>query len=350
MKMTMRWFGPDDPVALNRIRQVGGVTGIVSALQDVPVGEVWPLDAILVLNELISAEGLTFDVVESIPVHEDIKLGLATRDAYIENYCRSIEHLGRAGIRILCYNFMPVFDWTRTNLHHPYADGSHALSFNYEALQSISNKKDVITSLPGWAEVYTPERLEYLLDAFGKLGTDRMWENLEYFLRKVIPIAEKAGVKMGIHPDDPPWSILGLPRIIVDENALERVVGVIESPSNGITFCTGSLGASLSNDLPQIIRKLGHRINFVHMRNVAVIGPKSFHEAPHISALGSIDMYAVMRSLVKVGYNGPIRPDHGRMIWGEIGRPGYGLFDRALGASYLQGLHEAARKTMAYHS
>lgn len=153
---------------------------------------------------------------------------------------------------------------------------------------------------------------------------------------------------MGIHPDDPPWSILGLPRIIVDGDALERLINIVDSPSNGVTLCTGSLGASLSNNLPQIIRKVGHRINFVHMRNVAVVGPKSFHEAPHISSLGSIDMYAVMKSLVKLGYDGPIRPDHGRMIWGEIGRPGYGLFDRALGASYLQGLHEAAQKTMTY--
>jgi mannonate dehydratase len=350
MKMTMRWFGADDPVTLNRIRQVAGVTGIVSALHDIPVGQIWPLDDILALKKLITSEGLSLDVVESIPVHEDIKLGLATRDAYIENYCKSIQHLGRAGIRTLCYNFMPVFDWTRTNLNHPYADGSHALSFNYEALQAISTETDVVAALPGWAEVYTPERLKHLLEVFRQLGTDAMWENLEYFLKKVIPVAEEAGVKMGIHPDDPPWSILGLPRIIVDEDALARVVGIIESTSNGITLCTGSLGASLSNDLPQIIRRLGHRIHFVHMRNVAVVGPKSFHEAPHISALGSIDMYAVMKSLVKIGYNGPIRPDHGRMIWGEVGRPGYGLFDRALGAAYLQGLHEGARKTIAYCS
>lgn len=191
MKMTMRWFGPDDPVVLSRIRQVAGVTGIVSALHDVPVGEVWALEDILKLKQAINEEGLAFDVVESIPVHEDIKLGLDTRDVYIENYCKSIENLGRAGIRTLCYNFMPVFDWTRTNLSHPYADGSSALSFNYEELQEISTSKDVVASLPGWAEVYSPERFQYLLDAFSNLGTDAMWENLEYFLERVIPVANR---------------------------------------------------------------------------------------------------------------------------------------------------------------
>lgn len=348
MKMTMRWFGPDDPVVLSRIRQVAGVTGIVSALHDVAVGEVWELEEILKLKQAILEEGMSFEVVESIPVHEDIKLGLDSRDTYIGNYCKSIENLGRAGIRTLCYNFMPVFDWTRTNLSHPYADGSNALSFDYEELQSISTSSDAVARLPGWAEMYSPERFQYLLDAFRELGTDAMWDNLSYFLERVIPVAEEAGVKMGIHPDDPPWSILGLPRIIVDGDALERLIHIVDSPSNGVTLCTGSLGASLSNNLPQIIRKVGHRINYVHMRNVAVVGPRSFHEAPHISALGSIDMFAVMKSLVNSGFDGPIRPDHGRMIWGEIGRPGYGLFDRALGASYLQGLHEAAQKTMTY--
>ncbi|WP_343219089.1 mannonate dehydratase [Cerasicoccus maritimus] len=348
MKMTMRWFGGDDPVTLERIRQVFGVSGIVSALHDVPVGEIWPYESLMELKALINAEGLQFEVVESIPVHEDIKLGLETRDKYIANYCASIENLGRAGIRTLCYNFMPVFDWTRTNLSHPYADGSHALSFNYEELQKIEDSNDLVDALPGWAEVYTPTRFKYLMEAFQGIGQDAMWENLEYFLRKVIPVAEAAGVKMCIHPDDPPWSILGLPRIIVDEDALIRLVNIVDSPSNGITLCTGSLGASLSNDLPQIVRKLSRRIHFVHMRNVAVVGPKSFHEAPHLSSMGSVDMYAVMRNLVKAGYSGPIRPDHGRMIWGEIGRPGYGLFDRALGAAYLQGLYEAAHKNVSY--
>ncbi|MEN8862335.1 MAG: mannonate dehydratase, partial [Lentimonas sp.] len=300
----MRWFGSDDPVKLSRIRQVAGVTGIVSALHDTAVGEVWLLDEILALKAAISAEGLDFEVVESIPVHEDIKLGLETRDTYIDNYCASIENLGKAGIRTLCYNFMPVFDWTRTNLTHSHADGSNALSFNYEELQEISDCSDLVVSLPGWAEVYTPERFKYLMSAFQQIGQDEMWNNLEYFLKRVIPIAEAAGVKMCIHPDDPPWPILGLPRIITDEDALLRLVRIVDSPSNGVTLCTGSLGASLSNNLPQIIRKLGDRIHFVHMRNVAVSGPKSFHEAPHLSAMGSVDMFAVMQSLVSIGYAG----------------------------------------------
>ncbi|MDP4610579.1 MAG: mannonate dehydratase [Opitutales bacterium] len=350
MKMTMRWFGADDPVQLSRIRQIAGVTGIVSALHDMPVGEVWPLEKLRTLKAEINNEGLDFEVVESIPVHEDIKLGLPTRDTYIDNYCRNIENLGKAGIRTLCYNFMPVFDWTRTNLSHSHADGSNALSFSYEELQKISDSSDLVESLPGWAEVYTPDRFKYLMDAFRHIGQDEMWANLEYFLKKVIPIAEASGVKMCIHPDDPPWPILGLPRIIIDEDALLRLTRIIDSPSNGVTLCTGSLGASVSNNLPQIIRKLGDRIHFVHMRNVAVTGPKSFHEAPHLSSMGSLDMFAVMQSLVRIGYAGPLRPDHGRMIWGESGRPGYGLFDRALGASYLQGLHEAAQKTLTFNS
>ncbi len=349
MKMTMRWFGHDDPVKLEQIRQVPGMIGVVSALYDVPVGEVWPLKKLERLKKSAQSNGLNLEVIESIPVHEDIKLGLPSRDGYIDAYCRSIENMGKAGIPVLCYNFMPVFDWTRTNLTHYLADGSSALSFSYEELAALNEDANIAESLPGWAEVYTVERLQKLLDQFRALGTDAMWKNLEYFLQAVVPVAEKAGVRMGIHPDDPPWSILGLPRIIVDEAALTRLTGLVDSPANGVTFCTGSLGASLGNNLPQMVRRLGGRINFVHMRNVAVTGPKHFHEAPHLSCLGSLDMYGVMKCLVDVGFEGPIRPDHGRMIWGEEGRPGYGLFDRSLGAMYLQGLHEAAQKQKTYN-
>lgn len=345
MKVTMRWFGADDPVSLASIRQVPGVTGIVSADYDTPVGQVVPYASIAQLRNTVTAAGLDLDVIESIPVHEDIKLGLPTRDGYIDAYCESIRNLGRAGVPTLCYNFMPVFDWTRTNLNHPFADGSHALSFDYEDLAKIDLDAEGAAHLPGWSTVYTPEHLRHLLQQFRALGTDAMWDHLAYFLKRVIPVAEESGVKMGIHPDDPPWSILGLPRIVTDERALERIIDIVDSPANGITVCTGSLGALQSNDLPQIVRKLGarDRINFVHMRNVAITGKKSFHEAPHLSCLGSVDMYAVMKALVASGYDGPLRPDHGRMIWGEEGRPGYGLFDRSLGVMYLQGLMEGAK-------
>ncbi|MBB6430518.1 mannonate dehydratase [Algisphaera agarilytica] len=345
MKMTMRWFGTDDPVPLSKIRQIPGVTGIVSAIYDVEVGDVWPFEKIAALRQIINQEGLELDVIESISVHEDIKLGLPTRDDYIDAYCESIRNVGKAGIPTLCYNFMPVFDWTRTNLQHTLADGSHALSFCYEELNDIDLDAEGAANLPGWSTVYTPERFKELIEQFRALGTDTLWNNLTYFLERVVPVAEEAGVKMAIHPDDPPWSILGLPRIVTGEAAYERITRVVDSPSNGITVCTGSLGASLSNDLPQIVSKFGkrNRINFVHMRNVAVTGNKQFHEAPHLSRLGTVDMYAVMKALVATGYDGPLRPDHGRMIWGEEGRPGYGLFDRSLGLMYLQGLMEAAK-------
>lgn len=348
MKMTMRWFGADDPVGLERIRQVPGMIGVVSALYDVPVGEPWPLDKLERLKAQVQDAGLNLEVIESIPVHEDIKLGASSRDRYIEAYCTSVENLGKAGIPVLCYNFMPVFDWTRTNLSHHLSDGSSALSFCYEELATLNDESNLAESLPGWAEVYSPDRLTALVDQFREIGATEMWENLAYFLKAVVPVAEQAGVKMGIHPDDPPWPILGLPRIITDEAALIRLTGLVDSPANGVTFCTGSLGASLGNNLPQIVRAIGDRIHFVHMRNVAVTGPKSFHEAPHLSYLGSLDMYGVMKCLVDAGFEGPVRPDHGRMIWGEEGRPGYGLFDRSLGAMYLQGLHEAAQKQRTY--
>ena len=348
MKMTMRWFGHDDPVKLEQIKQVPGMVGIVSALYDVAVGDEWPLEKLEALKSSVQATGMDLEVIESIPVHEDIKLGLPSRDQYIDAFCRSVENMGKAGIPVLCYNFMPVFDWTRTSLTHYLSDGSSALSFCYEKLATLNDDDNIAESLPGWAEVYTPERLSHLMTQFQALGADAMWKNLEYFLKAVIPVAEKSGVKMGIHPDDPPWPILGLPRIITDEAALVRLIGLVDSPSNGVTFCTGSLGASLGNNLPQIVRAMGDRIQFVHMRNVAITGPKTFHEAPHLSCLGSLDMYGIMKCLVDAGYEGPMRPDHGRMIWGEEGRPGYGLFDRSLGSMYLQGLHEAAQKQRTY--
>lgn len=324
-----------------------GLVGIVSALH-APVGEVWERDELVKLKHRIEDAGFNLEVIESIPVHEDVKLGKPSRDRYIDAYCESIRNLGRVGVRVLCYNFMPVFDWTRTDLTHVLADGSEALRFHYEDLQEIDLGSEGAAALPGWGAVYSKERLNELLEAFSQIGPDDLWRNLEYFLKKVVPAAEEAGVKMAIHPDEPPWPIFGLPRIITDQDALERVINIIDSPSNGITFCSGSLGALLSNNLAQIARRFASRIHFVHMRNVSVTGNKSFHEAPHLSRLGSIDMYSIMKALVENDYCGPIRPDHGRMIWGEEGRPGYGLFDRSLGATYLQGLFEGAKKSRNY--
>jgi mannonate dehydratase len=341
MFMTFRWYGATDAVSLQNIRQIPRMEGIVSALYEVPVGEVWPRESLERMQEQITAAGLTFAVVESIPVHEEIKLGLPGRDRFIENYQRGIRHMGELGIEVLCYNFMPVFDWTRTNLEMRLDDGSSALAYDHGELQRIDLSRGT-GDLPGWGAAYDANELGALLEAYRRVDEEKLWENLGYFLEQVVPVAEENGVRMGIHPDDPPWSIFGLPRIITDGPALERLVGLVDSPSNGVTFCTGSLGPRTDNDLPAMIRTIGGRgrINFVHCRNVLRTGERRFNESPHPSSLGSVDMREVLRALRDTGFSGPMRPDHGRMIWGETGRPGYGLYDRALGATYLTGLWE----------
>lgn len=341
MEMTFRWFGEADPISLSHIRQIPGVTGIVSALYDVAVGEAWPRDGLDRLAQRVDDAGLHLSVIESVPVHEDIKLGRPARDRFIENYAESIRRIGEIGVRVLCYNFMPVFDWTRTDLALRLDDGSTALAYDDGDLSRIDLSKGT-GDLPGWAAAYDADTLTALLDAYRKVDEERLWENLAHFLGAVVAVAESVGVRMAIHPDDPPWRIFGLPRIITDAAALERLVKLADSHANGITFCTGSLGANPGNDLPGMARrfaKLG-RISFVHARNVRVTGPHQFHETPHPGKFGDVDMRGVLRALRESGFDGPMRPDHGRMIWGEQGRPGYGLYDRALGATYLQGLWE----------
>jgi mannonate dehydratase len=341
MKLTFRWYGPEDPVRLEAIKQIPHMGGIVAALYDLPAGEVWPMDRILTLKEDIERAGLSFDVVESIPVHESIKLGLPERDRLIDHYSASIEHLGQAGVPVLCYNFMPVFDWFRTDLALPNPDGSSALSFSQRDLERIDLSQGTGT-LPGWGAAFTSAELQALLAAYEGVDEEKLWDNLGYFLERVIPVAEAAGVRMAIHPDDPPWSIFGLPRIITSGPALQRLIQLVDRPANGITLCSGSLGASPENDVPAIIRAIGGRgrLHFAHCRNVIITGDRSFQESPHPAALGSVDMREVMKAYAEIGFTGPMRPDHGRMIWGEAGRPGYGLYDRALGAMYLRGLWE----------
>jgi mannonate dehydratase len=289
----------------------------------------------------VEDHGMTLEVIESVPVHEDIKLGRPTRDRLIENYCQSIRNIGRAGVRVLCYNFMPVFDWMRTDLEMPLPDGSTALAYNDRALAAVDLRRGT-GDLPGWATAYGAAELQALLAAYRDVNAEQLWEHLAYFLERVVPVAAQAGVRMAIHPDDPPWPILGLPRIICRERDLVRLVGLVDNPSNGVTFCTGSLGALPDNDVPAMARRLGGlgRIHFAHCRNVRVTGERQFHETPHPSAFGGVDLGAVLSALHSTGFTGPMRPDHGRMIWGERGRPGYGLYDRALGAMYLQGLWE----------
>jgi mannonate dehydratase len=341
MLMTFRWFGSDDPIPLAHVRQIPSVRGVVSALYDVPVGAVWPRDSLSRLADTVDGAGLALTVIESIPVHEDVKLGRPTRDRLIDQYCESVRHMGECGIPVLCYNFMPVFDWTRTDLALTLDDGSTALAYDDRALARIDLTRGT-GDLPGWATAYTADELRALLAAYRDVSPEQLWEHLAYFLERVVPAAESAGVKMAIHPDDPPWSIFGLPRIVTSGPALDRLVSLVDSPANGVTFCTGSLGADPANDLPAMARSLGARgrIHFAHCRNVRITGPRQFHEAPHPSALGDVDMRAVLAALRDTGFAGPVRPDHGRMIWGEHGRPGYGLHDRALGAMYLYGLWE----------
>jgi mannonate dehydratase len=339
--ITFRWFGPRDPIPLAYIRQIPAVRGIVSALFDVPVGEPWSLDRISALRDDVESHDLALSVIESIPVHEDIKLGRATRDRLIENYCESVRNMGRMGVPVLCYNFMPVFDWVRTDLARLSSDGSTALAYDDNALTKIDLSHGT-ADLPGWATRYTADELSALLAAYSSVSEEQLWENFAYFLARVVPVATESGVRMALHPDDPPWSIFGLPRIITTGSALERVVNIVDQPANGITFCTGSLAADADNDLLDIIRCIGGkgRIHFAHCRNIKRFGRRSFQETPHPSEFGDVDMRAVLAALRDTGFSGPIRSDHGRMIWDENGQPGYGLNDRALGASYLHGLWE----------
>ena len=345
MKMSFRWYGETDPVTLSQIRQIPGMRSIVSAVYDVRPGEVWPEESIARLKQLCEEAGLVFDVVESIPVHEDIKLGRDTRDRYIDVYKENIRRVARCGVKCVCYNFMPVFDWTRTQLDKVGADGSTSLVMYMDQLRGLDPLNDGL-SLPGWDSSYEKDEMKALFAAYQEVGEAGLWRNLEYFLKAVIPVAEACGVMMAIHPDDPPYPIFGLPRIITREENLDRFLKLVDSPANGLTLCTGSLGCASSNDVVRMVRKYSAmgRIHFMHIRNVKNMEDGSFEERAHLSSCGSLDMYEIVRALVETGFDGYVRPDHGRMIWGETGKPGYGLYDRALGATYLNGLFEACEK------
>lgn len=354
MEMTFRWYGKEnDKITLQDIRQIPGMRGVVGALFDIPVGEAWPLDKIMALKHEIESVGLSFETVESVNVHEDIKLGVPARDEYIENYNTSLRNLGKAGVKVVCYNFMPVFDWTRTDLAKVLPDGSTALAFDARIIRDKDPQKLVEEmkansngfELPGWEQGRLTE-LQNLFDAYKNVDEEQLFKNLEYFLKAIVPVAEECGIKMAIHPDDPPFSVFGLPRIVTSKKNLERIINLVDSPSNGLTLCSGSLGSNLENNIPEIIRYFGKmgRIHFGHVRNVQVHEPGIFNETAHKSDEGSFDMYEIMKAFYDIGFTGPIRPDHGRMIWGEEGRPGYGLYDRALGANYLCGLWDAIER------
>ena len=340
MQMTFRWYGKDDPVTLEKIRQIPYVTGIVSAIYDVKAGEAWSLEKILELKKEIEDANLKLSVIESVPVHEDIKMGCGDRDRYIENYCTTLRNLAKAGIDCVCYNFMPVFDWTRSDLSYPLPDGSNALIYDNETVLKM-NPLSGDLSLPGWDSSYTKEDMRNLLEKYSKITEEDLWNNLKYFLDRVIKVAEEVKVKMAIHPDDPPWSIFGIPRIITNKKNIERFLKLYDSKYNGLTLCSGSLGANPDNDIPYMVRSFCDRIHFAHIRNIKITGDRCFEEAAHKTEAGSLDIFEIVKAYHDCSFDGYIRPDHGRMIWGETGRPGYGLYDRALGAVYINGIWEA---------
>ena len=356
MKMTFRWYGKDsDKITLKQIKQIPNCTGLMGVLDYKAAGEVWTEEEIKDYMDYVHAAGLECEVIESVNVHEDIKLGLPTRDEYIENYKTPIRNLAKYGVKVIVYNFMPVLDWLRTDLAREIPeDGSNSLYFDeaelgqmtpLEIVKNTAENSNGFT-LPGWE----PERLadlEKTLELYKNVDEEKLLENYKYFLDAIIPVCEEVGVRMACHPDDPAWPIFGLPRIAHDQAGYDRIIKLHDSPCNTVCLCTGSLGSNPDNDIPAIIRHFGEmdRIGAMHVRNVKYLGYHKFREASHLSKDGDLDMYAIMEAIYETCPDTYVRPDHGRMIWDEVGRPGYGLYDRALGIAYLNGLWEAIEKT-----
>ncbi len=352
MDMTLRWYGPGyDSVTLRQIRQIPGVTGVVTTLYGKKPGEVWEPEAIRSLKSYVEDAGLKIRGIESVNVSDAIKTGGPKRDEHIENYIATLENLAQEGITMVCYNFMPVFDWTRSELSRVRADGSMVLAYNQDVIDKIdpARMKESVEEMsdgfimPGWE----PERLNSLKELFElyrEVDDRHLFDNLIYFLKALGPVCEKYDIHMGIHPDDPAWPIFGLPRIVTGKERILELLKAVDRPYNGITLCTGSLGSNQQNDIPDIIRACAGRIPFAHVRNLKYNSPRDFEEAAHLSSDGSMDMYEIMKALYESGFDGVVRPDHGRMIWDERAMPGYGLYDRALGAVYLMGLWEAMEK------
>lgn len=352
MQMTLRWYGSKhDSVTLEQIRQIPGVKSVITTLYDSVPGEAWSLEDIRAMKKEVEAAGLTIAGIESVNIHDAIKIGSPDREQYIENYITTLERLGQEDIHMVCYNFMPVFDWTRTELARKRPDGSTVLAYNQAAVDALK-PEEMFASIdsdsngfvmPGW-EPERMARVKELFEMYQDIDNEKLFANLKYFLERIMPTCDKYDINMAIHPDDPAWSVFGLPRIIINKENILRMMHMVDNPHNGVTFCSGSYGTNLENNLPDMIRSLKGRIHFAHVRNLKFNSPTGFEESAHLSSDGSFDMYEIMKALYEIGFDGPIRPDHGRMIWGEVAMPGYGLYDRALGAAYLNGLWEAIDK------